>query len=377
MNTKIRLTKPKGDQLFSCIFIVWYIMTFIYQTNIIKINEKFWDGLNSIFDISILFLMVGIIIFFQKYTLNELIPIIVITIYMIAIVVITNNKIFISTWIFIVASKNVDFNFLFQKIYKIHFILTLIVILLFFLGFIEQNIVYRYSIPRFSLGFCHPNILGFVLLLLMILKFITVDKVKWIHYIVAVLVAIFSWIVPNSQATTISLLLLVILFVLYNSFCSKVSKLKKLFLNVCIFLPVLLNVLSIWGMVEYGKYQWLEVVNKLFSGRLSYGHGAYEYYGITLLGNDIGQASWLILDNSYMFVLIRYGVLVYIFLSTVYLALMVYMKKIDGRYVIILFLFSVYGCMENRVFWFHSNIFIILINLLLYRRTSLAGRIKR
>lgn len=344
-------------------------MTFIFQTNITLLNTQLWDTINSLVDIGILSVLMLKIVFEQKYKLVQMVYIGFISIFAIISVFCSGEKTFLATWIFILASKNIDYDSLFMKIYKVQLILTILVIVFFMCGVIQQSIVYRENsvMPRFSLGFGHPNILGFSIALIFILRF-AIGKVKKIWEIIPIaLASAFVFLVPNSKSSGIVLLILIIVIL-----CNWIAKRKltyrayKSFLNVFIIISGFLNVFSIFLMIIGTKYAWSQKFDRFFSYRLSYGNSAYKYFGITLLGNNLGQADWLVLDNAYMVLVLRYGMVIYFIFSIMYLATMRYLKGINEKYMLVMFLLSVYGCMESSYISVGGNVFIMLMGLVIY-----------
>ena len=123
----------------------------------------------------------------------------------------------------------------------------------------------------------------------------------------------------------------------------------------------------------------LAKIDQWMTCRFSCGHRVLTMYGISFLGRKIyvsdeerklaGIAEKLWLDNAYMSILLRQGVLVFLIFSVGYLWLMKYMA-VQKRYVLlfILFLFSVYGIMEAGMYTLGQNVFLIFFADLLYRK---------
>lgn len=368
---RIRISKPKSEQCFYYIYIFWYIMTVILQTNVVKLNVVFWNSINSYLDIFVLFLLLGQIIYFRYFKVYEFVLIAIVTVIMVVIGIYSGSNMLLATWIFIVASKNVAFDYLFQRLFIVHIVLFLLVMSLFATGIISQTIIMRGVKPRFSLGYVHPNSLGISVAFIFILDFARKRKIGWIDYLLALLAVVFIWLVPNSQSSAIMIMILIVMLLLYNFIEKRNTSFKNIFLNICIFVSIAVNVCSIILMVSYGENPKLERLNQLFSGRLWYGHTAYQEFGISLFGRDIfSKLDWMILDNSYMLLIIRYGILAYVLFSLAYIISMLYMKKIDGRFTIIMFAFAVYGCMESNFLSVGGNIFLLFISMLLYKRKS-------
>ena len=81
----------------------------------------------------------------------------------------------------------------------------------------------------------------------------------------------------------------------------------------------------------------------------------------------MGVKQFLYLDNAYASILIRYGVLVFIMFSFFYLLLLKEeANHHKGMLVIILFLYALYGVMENGLYQMTHNIFLIAFANLLY-----------
>lgn len=368
MNTKVRF-RIKKEKIFYCVYFFWYVMTVIFQTNIINVNTNFWNTINDCIDILVLLLLIGQIIAFRYYALYQFVTMIIISAIVLAVSICAGTNILLASWIFIVASKRVDFNYLFQRLFFVQIILFVSVIVLFWGGYINQTVLLRDTKARMSLGYIHPNYLGFSVALILILNFVRKEKTRLIDYFVSLLAIVFIWIIPNSQSSAFLLGILIIMLPLNNF--HKLSKVKKWLLDSCIIVAALVNVTSIILMVNYNGSGWLESLNKLFSGRLWFGHSAYETFGISLFGKNISGLNWLILDNAYMSLLIRYGILGYSIFSLAYLATMRYMKSIDEKMVIIMFAFSLYGCMESGFVSVGANVFVLLIGIWLYKRKGL------
>ena len=100
------------------------------------------------------------IVFFQSYKKREVIIIVVITIPIIIATVLSGQRTMMSAWMFIVASKNVDLDDVIRTAYRILLVMLPAIMLLCLLGFIDNRVLMRGSVQRYSFGFSHPNQLG-------------------------------------------------------------------------------------------------------------------------------------------------------------------------------------------------------------------------
>jgi hypothetical protein len=119
-------------------------------------------------------------------------------------------------------------------------------------------------------------------------------------------------------------------------------------------------------------------LNDLFSTRIECMLKFFNTYNINLFGNKLILVSsenaillktkaW-ILDNSFVHILLRYGLVIYIIFAT-YFKKIFYLayKEKNTILIIIVFLLVIYGMMETYLFKFTYNVFILYIGKLLYR----------
>ena len=81
----------------------------------------------------------------------------------------------------------------------------------------------------------------------------------------------------------------------------------------------------------------------------------------------VDGAGRLYLDNSYMTLLIKYGVISYLIFSIAYLLLMGYFRKKEQYFMVtVLFMFALYGVMENCMFSAFHNVYLLAFAQMLY-----------
>ena len=300
--------------------------------------------------------------------------------------VLSGNRFLLSAWMFIVAAKNIDLDKLIYSAYKILRFMIPMVALLCLLGVIEDNNRYiRWGWQRSSLGFAHPNGLALRLFQLTICYcYIHKKKLGKSSYLFILVAVALTVAIPKSQTTYICLSVFLILVLVYKLIQNK-KRLMHIFMNSLLAGAFLIGFLSIALSFINVKHYWiLSQVDKWMSERFSYAHIARSIYGISFLGQRVyiseaeremvGIKQLLYLDNAYASILIRYGVLIFLMFSFFYLLLMRKMaKQKDGILVIILFLYALYGVMENGLYQMTHNIFLIAFANLLYDKTSGKG----
>lgn len=364
---------------FIIIFIVWYTTEIIFNTTLKSVFGIKIDLLNSITNYLVLMLLVLHIIFFQKYKMKEIIIIAVISIPMIISAVLSSAFSLLSAWLFVVAAKNTEFEKIIKTAYKVLCIMIPIVIVMRFLNVIEDYTTSRGGIIRYSLGFSHPNQLGLRIFQLIVCHlFVNRNKLRKYDYCLIIALSIFSYLVPNSQTSYISMMILTILLLIYTIIEERSKILTAVFGKALLILSALFNILSIcWSIINVKEFRILNQINTLLSTRFSNCHKVFQIYGIPLFGQQvyifederktIGILNKLYLDNGYMVLLLRYGLIAYIIFSVGYLYVMSYLKDRKQYFiVIVLFVYALYGVMENGIFMISHNIFLIIFADVLY-----------
>ena len=150
----------KLNDFYLFIFALWYSSEILYNSTLKNIMGLSIARFSDITTWIVFGLLLVQILFFQTYTKRELLIIVSITIPIVIATVLSGQRTFMSAWMFIVAARNVEFRRIIYAAYKILLIMIPMIVLLCLLGIIDNRILMRGSVRRFSLGFSHPNQLG-------------------------------------------------------------------------------------------------------------------------------------------------------------------------------------------------------------------------
>lgn len=370
------------SDIYMLIFFIWYSTEIIFNTTLKSI---FGVPIKTVSDMVnwLIFAMLMIqIIFFQSYKKRELVIIIGITLPIICTTVLSGSKSILSAWMFIVAAKNIDFDKVVHAAYRILLFMVPMIAFLCLTGFIEDNDRYmKWNMQRFSLGFLHPNNLGLRFFQLAVCHcYINKDKLRSSKYFFIIITIILTLAIPKSQTAFIGLTELLILLLLYK-YIQDQKRILNMFLNNLLAGTILFYLLSVFLMyINVNQYWILSKIDKWMSERFSYAHTAWLIYGISPFGQRIyiteaerklvGINRLLYLDNAYASILLRYGILIFILFFFFYI-LMIKKKiqQMEVMLVIILFLYALYGVMENGLYLITHNIFIIAFSDLLYNKS--------
>jgi hypothetical protein len=283
-----------------------------------------------------------------------------------------------ATWIFIIAAKYMDLDKLMNIAYVVQVVMIALVIYLFLTGVIEEQTLYRGTVLRHSLGFSHPNQLGVRVFQLMVCRYYKKrKKVIFLDVVLNVGAAVFINVVANSKTCFYALVILSIMM-LSHIIISMTNINLDSFIVYTILLALFSNIFSvIFSFVNVKKYALLNIIDKAMSRRFYHCYRTMKFYGVSLWGKDvqkivkrhiIGRVYHFWLDNAYMTIVLRYGIIVFCIFSALYISTMFYLKK-EKQFVLmeIMCIYAIYGIMENNYFAMSMNIFLLILSYPIYK----------
>lgn len=263
------------------------------------------------------------------------------------------------------------FYFEFDKIvqwdFKIKLLLIFTVITMYFLGFTETRVFYRIDgTVRYTLGFIHPNTLGFYTMMLVFEYFyINRDKISIRQYVFAIIIFLINWKISDSRTCA----LIIFAFILYNLINGKwINKLlnNKIIKTLTTYSFLIFSLLSIAiGFIYNSNNPLMIHLNELLSLRPQNYALYLSSYPITILGNNLPDSiNGKFLDNAYLLLILKFGIVQY--LGYLFLTIKtfhnLYSKKCNYL-IVILLLLLLYGLMENMIIKATMNVFILALIL--------------
>lgn len=232
-------------------------------------------------------------------------------------------------FLFLFGSKGINLQLFLKRDLYIRISILFFVFSLYLLGIFPDIILFRDDgAIRHSLGFKHPNTLGgFLLIIVIEIIIVNWEKLKWHHYLLSVILLLINNSITNSRTSFI-----VGIFSLLIAVSIKFKGQTKFIFNnwifkwIVIILPFILVLFMLFVVKNLDINSTIfSIVNKFSSGRLGLFKNIYETYGVSLFGQSIPTLSedyairYFIrqqtLDNAYLTLLIRYGILTTIVFS--------------------------------------------------------------
>lgn len=361
------MKKINSIYLFYCAYTLFLFSMMFSSVNVISnFLEYFKYGIYAIISLAI-------IIQSKKYYLKEFIYMIVcISVSFVSWRVSNNNNLFIMV-LFIFAMKQIDFNKLVRYDLKLKIFFMISVVILYVMGCTDTFYMYRDDgTIRSSMGFSHPNVFGaYVFSIYCEYIYIYRNKNKTI---INLLVTVTAFLLVNyfcdSRGSSYSILILFIL-VTYKKIDLFGIMNKKIVKAIFIGLVFLGTIFSYMIASNYNKNDSFKYsVNRMLSGRISSAKYFIENYDIKMFGNEIKTVSTrqametgksaILLDNSYIKLLVQFGILSYlIFTINFSKAVNRAFKENDYILAIIFAVYAIRGLTDNILFYLYGNIFLL------------------
>ena len=290
---------------------------------------------------------------------------------------------FACVFVFAFGARNIDL----KKICRISVALTLtlliFVIMSSLLGIIQNyHLLTSYGRSRYFLGFRYA--LYAPTFLLNVILLYVYDKQEKCKYVEIALLFGFAYILfrfTNSRLTfglsIVTLMLAVICKIRKDNF----SNARKL---VCLLIPsfLLCFAVSIWFAILYSpNIPWMKGLNTFLGNRLKHGQNSFLMYGVSLFGSGnielVGAGldaygnqsteTYFYVDNLYIQVLQRYGIIFMIIFLTLTTALMIQCyRKNENILVILLAIIAVHGLIDDLIMYLQMNTFWILFGPVIF-----------
>lgn len=197
---------------------------------------------------------------------------------------------------------------------------------------------------RYSLGAVYPTDLAsrcFYLLL----SYTALRKFKFTipEYIAALAFTVLIYVVTDTRLDFLLMIAVVLIVIFRNTLFKVIKTLKTGIATSVIFIIILLNIVLAY-LFNPDVYVF-QIINKLLSGRLTYGHEAFKNYNVPLLGQFVYQNgnggvhnqpfAYFYIDVSFIRVLMMEGIVAFFVLLVVIYFL--YKKFYNGKIILCLF----------------------------------------
>ena len=376
-NKLYRLLQKNG---YYVLFILWFLMEIIINCSTAgqKVPHSVYISIQRILKYALIFY----IIFFQQYSIREILIIVPTTFLFYYSARLSHFHELFYTWLLIIGLKKSDFDkIVFFSLWMLGICIPVYGILCKLSIFPDAG-VFRGDQFRTALGFIHPNSFGVrIFIFSACWYYIRRSRLCAADFIFIVLLSLFVWFVPNSRTSSLCMILLSVLLFLYSKPSFTASPFRSILNSLLVACAALANIGTVLLSLFYSENNRIMLlIDKALSGRLSIANQLYHELGITLFGQRIyvnmseriyaGLGTTAInFDNSYMRILLHWGIIVYVVVSVLVIWGLIYEKRRKNPTLfLILFMVLVYSFSEKILYQGTYCVFILALSDLLYSK---------
>lgn len=373
-----------GEKIFLLgygLYIFWYILLETTTLSTRFQNNPYFNNLLNVEKIMILVVIIFFFIIINKIYVKQALFILMLLLFVSLIAYVSAFPSLIMTVLIMYAASYVNF----KKIIKVDIITKVtavtITIMLYYSGIISQVTNVRDDgLVRQSLGFSHPNIFAvFILGIALDYIYLRYNKFKIVDYFLVIGTTLIIGRLTDSRSTVLALFVSVILIFMFKSFPNVVN--SKIISTILVYLVPIYMMASYFLMTKYTPMNpILRSIDKLTSLRITYGNAFYKLFGVSALGNrienlDLGGVNSitgygsLILDNAYMSIILKFGILFTIVICLFFIVISKKAMKLNPALMILIVVVATHGLMETSFYSFQLNIIYLATSFLIKNNT--------
>lgn len=279
----------------------------------------------------------------------------------------------------ITSMKDIKFESIIRYDLCLKVVILMLLMIFYYLDMVTFVSLIRNGLERVSFGFSHPNTFAFcfAIVILEIFYVFRYRRDKF-HFLILGASCFFLNYFSGSRGSVILLFTFLIFTLL-----SYLKFLRRL-LNTKVLRFIIQNILTIFAIISVvliiqyrASNESIVNLDKMVSGRIRLASTYFDNYSINLFGNNIPvigtdearttNAKLLVIDNTYIYFLLRFGIVSYlIFSSSFFFGIWTSFKKSDKTYIIIITSLVIYGLVETYTYKIPFNTFILLVGDVIY-----------
>lgn len=349
---------PVDVFLFLLVYSCLLIIHCIGNTSVIYSGASWLDGMYTVKKVLYL-MMLAKIMFFSSYRPKEIIVYCAVLVISFGSYAGSRDVMFFELFLLAIAAKKVPNQLLVGLFFWIKSAFVVMTLFLWKINVLPALYYWNGSGYYNTFGFCHRNVMGANIAIICLAWFyLRYAKLSYADMILWLFVGIEMYSFTHSRSSLIIILLVSVCVYLFR----KTDHFWLTFVNARYMILLgffLLILISLGCMVLYSpRSAFWTMLNKLFTTRLKSANYCYQTYGLSLFGKDIpfvssmqaqlSQISKLILDNSYVRVVLYYGMIpAAAFFAVYYRVLKETFVSKDGATLISLLLMAIYGLSER------------------------------
>lgn len=314
----------------------------------------------------------------KKYSVKEILIIFILSIYMLIISYQSKTFGYMTYFMYIVTSKDVDYNKIIKYVLISFIVSTSFILILTLCGIIDDKIFSLNIRNRHGLGFnwttVFPNMFMYMTLYLI---YVRKSKISLYEVLIVVSIAAFCYIMTDTKSA-FALTILSILSAYILKFKKNLLKYKSIYYYLALGLPIFMAFFIMIISYNYDSSNIvLSKINSLLSGRLSLGKNAINEFGFTFMartlplvgGEPVDGSTYNFVDSSFLLYLLNFGIIFFVLLMVLleYFAYLINIKK-DTYMLLVFCIFIIHSTFDPQLLNLCFNYFLLVLS---YKNTKI------
>ena len=281
------------------------------------------------------------------------------------IAVLTHNIYYLGISLAILASLHEDIYKIINTSFELLLLSSIFVAILTMLGIIENISLVLQGIMRWGLGYYHSNVFPMIIFYLFSWRIIANGKLNSFEIFLLLISTLSVYIWCHSRNGLITCSILAIYACLNNRHISiRLEKERNSCFILRLFYKYSILMITIFSLIltvfNGNNIPIIYIINRLFTGRFALAYHKLNAVGLHLINfmtGDIYSLSQIVVDNGYMYVILRYGLVFILFY--IYIQYLI-CKKYDKLICIVFAITSVASMVDNDLFSYGFYPYILL-----------------
>lgn len=380
----IRINSSKKIKASEAIFILAlsiYLINQMMYTTMFYVYMK--NGVTTLINIVALCLIVFKITILDKYSLKSLA--------LIGILFIFSNLAFLKSGykelfylsIFVIGVKDVDFKKICKVYLYIGVLITIAAMIAVKLNIIEHIVYSRNDKFRYSFGSVYPtDFAARIFFLCATYSYLKNEKLNLTDSIIFILIGSFTMYFCDARLDSISIFILSILPIISINIYNKKKYIGRVVKYILVLAVPVSAILSIVITNMYSPNNSFTVfLNQVFTGRLGQGKRGILEYGFSLFGQKVdmignggvngGVTNYFFIDSSYLYIALKYGVIM-LFLICIYYLFFIRkrLKKGDILLPVLIVIVGINSIIAHHLIDIAYNPFVLVFFSSIYNTRS-------
>lgn len=296
------------------------------------------------------------------------------------VAILSEHETFLDIIVITLGTTHISYEKIIRRFFYTEIILTVLLFFLSVSNVIENYMLYKSGIPRYSFGDIYPTSFATKIFYLELCFAYLHKRFNILNLVFFTACGVFVYYLCYARLNTILIILFAVVMWIYSNFSvDKILKIKALSFVLQYGVLIFCVISVIFTLLYDSNSTFWRGLDSVFSSRLQLGKKGFTDYGVSLFGKNILMTGWgytgkpydwskgyFFIDNGYLNMLLQFGILFFVICLLGYtLTLKKAIKNKDYVLAIVVFFIAISNVVESHFIEIRVNPFIFFIPYLM------------